>query len=240
MSDAPHPPPPGWPPPSPGWRPPPPHESGTDNPASQQDGHDPTRLLPTPQHRPFPDQRLHEQVAQPAEPKKKPPKWVWWVGGFVALTIIGALLSDTEDDAGIESTTAANEDQDTVAKDTTTATESSTGELGGGEEPLPKLVIQISMVEPPDEAGYFDGIEARKPEVLALFTPAELVELGRRSCVLRDGYVTGSQPGHQSILAEEIADSYRLQADLKADRVAGVVGNAADGSLCEATYVEQD
>lgn len=110
-------------------------------------------------------------------------------------------------------------------------------ELG---EPDPAdIVVQISLIDPPDEVDYYDGIEARKPEILALFTTSELVELGLRSCELRDGYVAGSLPDHQSVLAEEINDSYRLPSDLKPDRVAGVVGNAADGSLCEATYAEQ-
>lgn len=121
MSDAPHPP----PPPPPGWRPPTPHEPGTYNPAPQQGGHDPTRVLPPTQHRQYPDQRLHERATQPVEPKEKPPKWVWWVGGFVALAIIGALLPDTETDTGEESTAAIDEVEDTV-EDTTTTTESTT------------------------------------------------------------------------------------------------------------------
>lgn len=116
MSDAPPPPPPppGWQPRPPGWQPPPPQQPGTHNPPPQQGAYDPTRAQPTPQYRQYPDQRLYEQVTQPIEPRKKPPKWVWWVGGFVALVIVGAFIPNADEEPGSGEATAAGESDEAV------------------------------------------------------------------------------------------------------------------------------
>lgn len=147
-------------------------------------------------------------------------KWAYVAGGVGLLLIIGAAASARSDDE----TAGRNDDQAVEARSTSTS--------DGADS---DLVVRTQLIEPPDEAGYLDGVRKREPAASDQLDSSTLIDFGLRSCALRDGYVTGSRPDTIQLLAEDLADEV---GGLDPDDVASAVANAAQGKLCDATYEE--
>lgn len=191
------------------------------------------------------------QTSNSERPWYKKKRWNIPLGILVFLIFLGALAPDEEEDGEEVADTSdePTEEEEPEPEPESTPEEEPTEEeevepepepeptTAEEEEEAPQLRSEITMLDPPDEGGFLDGLRLREPERMVEFDNAELVELGEVGCNMTEGYIPGSEPTPTGELVEAMIDRGH-DMDL-AQRIAPDIRNAAEGTICESDVTEQ-
>lgn len=147
-----------------------------------------------------------------------------WVTAWL---VVGCAAAEDEPAATDQDTTA----EDTTAQDTPAPEPDVSAAAPESRDAEVVMRNQVTIIDPPDEAGFLDALRLREPARMTEFDDAELVELGVVACNAAQGYIPGSSPNPGDELVSEM--TRRGHPPELAEKIAPDIRNAIEDTICK-------